>query len=102
MNSQLGPIRTFGDLRDRVASEATTLCLAEADFAPDFFDLRTGLAGEIFQKCVNYRLPLAIVLVDPARHGERFAELAYEHRRHPMIRFFPSQDAAEAWLRTVG
>ena len=95
-------VRTFNYVRDRLAPEAAGICLAEDDFAPEFFDLRSGIAGEIFQKCVNYRVSLAIVLADPARHGERFAELAYEHRTHPVIRFFPSRDAAEAWLRTVG
>lgn len=28
---------------------------------PDFFDLRTGLAGEILQKVVNYQVRLAVV-----------------------------------------
>jgi len=32
-----------------------------ARFDPAFFQLRSGLAGEIFQKCVNYRLKIAII-----------------------------------------
>jgi uncharacterized protein DUF4180 len=102
MGGQRAPVRTFNDVRDRLPPETSGICLAEEDFAPEFFDLRSGIAGEIFQKCVNYRVSLAIVLPDPAWHGARFAELAYEHRTHPTIRFFPSRDAAEAWLRAVG
>lgn len=37
------------------------LIVHSADLSPDFFDLRTGLAGEVFQKFSNYRMRLAIV-----------------------------------------
>ncbi|WP_390454455.1 DUF4180 domain-containing protein [Chryseobacterium sp. Alg-005] len=33
----------------------------ENNMAPDFFDLKTKLAGEILQKFSNYRIPLAVV-----------------------------------------
>lgn len=35
--------------------------VAEANLPPEFFDLRTRLAGEILQKFVNYGVKLAIV-----------------------------------------
>ncbi len=73
--------------------------LTEEDLAPDFFNLRTGLAGELLQKFVNYRVRVAIVLPAPDAYGERFSELAWEHRTHSLIRFFPSREGAEAWLR---
>jgi hypothetical protein len=76
------------------------LVLTENDLAPEFFDLHSGLAGELFQKFVNYKLRIAIVLPDPDAYGERFSELAYEHRSHNMIRFVGSQDEAIAWLDT--
>lgn len=31
------------------------------NITPDFFDLRTGIAGEILQKYSNYRMRLAVV-----------------------------------------
>jgi hypothetical protein len=77
------------------------LVLEEAELGPEFFDLRTGLAGELFQKFVNYRAPLAIVIPDPRLHGERFSELAHEHRRHPTVRIFPDRASAEDWLDSV-
>jgi Domain of unknown function (DUF4180) len=77
------------------------LVLSEADLASAFYDLRSGLAGELFQKFVNYRVPLALVISDPAGHGERFAELAREHRNHPLVRIFPDHDAAAEWLTAV-
>jgi hypothetical protein len=74
------------------------LLLAESDLGAAFFDLRSGLAGELLQKFVNYRVPLAIVVPSPAMHGERFNELVREHRSHPVVRFFASDEAARQWL----
>lgn len=95
-------IRSSSDISDALGMSfgSKGLVLAESDLAPEFFDLRTGLAGELFQKFINYKLRLAIVLPDPEAYGERFGELAYEHRSHDMIRFVSSKDEAIAWLGT--
>ena len=77
------------------------LLLTEQDLTPAFFDLHTGIAGELFQKFTNYRLRLAIVLPDPKASGARFSELAYEHRPHPTIRFFPTLPETRDWLRAA-
>ncbi|MDQ7814764.1 MAG: DUF4180 domain-containing protein [Patescibacteria group bacterium] len=37
------------------------IILHQPSISPDFFELRTGLAGEILQKFVNYGVQLAIV-----------------------------------------
>jgi Domain of unknown function (DUF4180) len=74
------------------------LILCETDLASGFLDLRTGLLGELFQKCTNYELRLAMVVLEPAIHGERFGELVYEHRSHKLIRFFASVDEAKTWF----
>ena len=55
---------------------AKGLIISETDLAPEFFDLRTGLAGEVFQKFMNYKARVAILLPDPDRYGDRFSELA--------------------------
>ena len=93
-------IRSFGDISDAIGAciGADGLILTESDLAPEFFNLRSGLAGELFQKFTNYKVRVAIVLPDPEAYGERFSELAYEHRSHSMIRFVGSADEAKAWL----
>jgi uncharacterized protein DUF4180 len=95
-------IRSFRDISDAVAVclGAGGLIITEDDLAQEFFDLRSGLAGELSQKFTNYRLRVAIVLPDPEAYGERISELAYEHKSHNMIRFVRSKDEAEAWLCT--
>jgi hypothetical protein len=76
------------------------LLVPEHLLGPAFHDLRSGLAGELLQKFANYRMPLAIVVSDAKAHGDRFAELVHEHRAHPLVRFFASDDQARAWLAT--
>ena|SRR5215208_7989375 len=95
-------IRSFGDIPDALGAciGAAGLILTENDLAKEFFDLRSGLAGELFQKFINYKLRVAIVLPDPEAYGERFTELAYEHASHNIIRFVRSKDEAKAWLNT--
>lgn len=93
-------IRSFSDISDAIGAclDAAGLILIEQDLAREFFDLRTGLAGEALQKFVNYRVRVAMVLPDPAAYGERFSELAYEHSTHNQIRFVRSMEDAKAWL----
>jgi len=101
--SDLGiSIRSASDISDAlgICLGAKGLILTENDLAPEVFDLRTGLAGELFQKVTNYKLRVAIILPDFEAYGERLAELAFEHRSHSMIRFVPSEDEAKAWLDT--
>lgn len=80
------------------AMGSSGLLLTEAGLAPEFFDLSTGVLGELFQKFSNYQLKLALVLPEPGRHGERMVELVREHRRHPDLRFFPDTASAQVWL----
>lgn len=58
-------IRTTEDLLDILADAgyngSTGLIVHSATLSNDFFDLRTGLAGEILQKFSNYRMKLAII-----------------------------------------
>jgi len=75
------------------------LILTEDDVSPEFFDLKSGLAGELFQKFANYALCLAIVVPGPERYGERFNELAREHTSHNRIRIVRCKEDAVAWLR---
>ena len=95
-------IRSIEDIPDAIGAcfGAKGLILTSNDLAQEFFDLRSGLAGELFQKFMNYRIRLAIVLPDPDVHGKRFSELAHEHESHSMIRFVRSRAEAERWLDT--
>jgi len=93
-------ILSVADIADALSAaiDAGGLVLDESQLGPDFFDLRTGLAGEVFQKFTNYRARLAIVVANESAYGSRFGELIYEHRSHKQVRFFASGQLARQWL----
>lgn len=93
-------IQSTDDISDALAAsvEHGGLVLDESQLSKDFFELKSGLAGEVLQKFVNYRTRLAVIVRDPAVYGGRFGELVYEHRTHPTVRFFTSEQSARAWL----
>jgi len=95
-------LRSMSDISDAIGAciGSADLILTENDLPHEFFDLRSGFAGELFQKFTNYQLRVAIVLPDPNLYGERFSELAYEHRFHNGIRFVSSIDKAKSWLQS--
>ena len=95
-------IRFFSDISDTLATciGAEGLILTEHDLVREFFDLRSGLASELFQKFINYKIRVAIIVRDPESYGERFSELAYEHTSHSMIRVVRFKDEAKAWLHS--
>lgn len=95
-------IRSMADIANAISRglERGALLIDESNLCREFFDLRSGLAGELFQKSVNYGTPLAIVICDPQKHGERFSELVHEHRRHALVRFFPTDCEARKWLES--
>ena len=80
---------------------ADGLLLTENELSLEFFDLRTGIAGELFQKFTNYQIRAGIVLENPNSYGERFSELVFEHQNHKLIRFFDSIEAARTWLENA-
>ena len=74
------------------------LIIEETQLSDAFFDLRTGIAGELFQKFTTYNLKLAVIVARPSDHGARFSELSYEHRTHPHIRIVTTHLAAKEWI----
>lgn len=64
----------------------------------DFFRLRTGLAGEMLQKFVNYQIRAALLLPDEQLVKGKFKELLAESNRGSSFAAFTSLDEAEAWL----
>ena len=70
----------------------------EFNFSPEFYDLSTGLAGEILQKCANYRVKLAIVGSFDGLTSRRFRELMSESNRGSQVRFVTQRTEAADWL----
>ncbi|MDB5506451.1 MAG: alpha/beta hydrolase [Devosia sp.] len=69
--------------------------------APDFFQLRTGLAGAFIQKFVNYRLRLAIVgdISGSLASSTALRDFVTESNRVRQVTFAPDLATLEATLR---
>jgi len=78
--------------------DASRLLLDEAHLHPDFFDLKTGLAGAIFLKLTNYRVKTAVLANLANIQSKRFQELIYESNKGKQINFFNDLTKAEQWL----
>jgi len=93
-------VRSSADVASAIGAcfGADGVLFAESDLAPEFFVLSSGLAGELMQKLVNYRVRAAFVVTRPERHGARFVELAREHASHPVVRFVRTEADGVAWL----
>ena len=89
----------FLDLTGWGFEHSTSLyVLEESAFAREFYDLSTGLAGEILQKAATYGIRLAIVGAFDTVKSKRFRELMGEANRGHQLHFTESHDEAVAWL----
>ena len=84
-----------GDLVDLVGEAlgggAELVVIPTDALDPAFFDLRSGVAGELVQKCATYGLRLAIVgpLPAVARSSRAFNAFVSESNRGSQVRFEP-------------
>jgi hypothetical protein len=80
---------------------AEGMALHVANIAPEFFDLKTRLAGDILQKLVNNRCRLAIVgdISPYTKNSEGLRALVRESNRGKDVWFAPTIDAliANGW-----
>lgn len=70
------------------------LILHKSRFAPDFFILRTGLAGEVLQKFINYHVKVAIVGDYSQYTSKALQAFIYESNRGKDIYFLSSVEEA--------
>jgi hypothetical protein len=91
--------RTARDLMaDAFATDASLVVLPVDRLEGAFFDLRSGVAGDLLQASVTYRMPLAIAgeLPEPAASSAAFAALVRESNAGSQHWFLPSIAAVRA------
>ena len=79
---------------DASSNSAELVVIPVERFSPDFFQLRTRLAGDLMQKFVNYRLRLAIIgdLSKALAESQALQALVRESNRGNQIWFLPCID----------
>lgn len=70
--------------------EFDTVIIHEKNIIPDFFDLKTKLAGEILQKFSNYRIRLIIVGDISKYSSKSLQDFIYESNNGKHINFINS------------
>jgi hypothetical protein len=73
---------------------ARSIILKEINLGPEFFELRTGVAGEILLKFSNYRVKLAIIGEFDKYKSKSLRALISESNRGNQIFFVPDRDTA--------
>ncbi len=77
---------------------ANILLISDGALHPDFFDLSTGLAGEISLKLSTYSVKTAIVVDLDSIPSQCFLEWAEECNRGREIHFCADLQEGEDWL----
>lgn len=65
---------------------------------PAFFDLKSGLAGEVLLKLSNYRIRAALIMPQERVVTGRFAEFVLETNRGDQFRVYDQYEDAAKWL----
>ncbi len=81
-----------------LSSNIRNLVLHERSVSPDFFRLRTGLAGAALNKFQIYHIRMALVVQDESLLEGRFGELVRESNKGNDFRVYDSVQAAEEWM----
>lgn len=92
-------VRTPGDALDLLATAqyqhgATCLLLYEENLTPEFFDLKTGLAGEILQKYTNYKMKLVVIGDFGSVTSQSLKAFILESNRGRQVAFMQNRAAA--------
>ena len=91
-------IRSVDDAVDLLGNashqDAQKVIVFQSQLHPDFFDLRTGIAGEILQKFSNYRMQLAIVGDFGNISSKSLRDFIRESNRQRRILFTGTRDEA--------
>lgn len=95
-----GRIECAGDFLDVMASSASeALVIDESHLAPEFFNLKSGVLGDVLQKVSNYRHKLVITGDWSAIESGAMRDFIRESNRGGQVVFAADADSGIAALR---
>lgn len=86
----------------RYETGCSAIVLFKEQLDEAFFRLSTGLAGEVLQKFVNYRMKLAVVGDFSGYASKPLQDFIRESNEGRQICFQPDEAAALVWLERAG
>lgn len=91
-------VATRQDALDLVANAgwrgASHVIVHERHLTPEFFDLSTGVAGEVLQTCVNHRMGFVVIGDFGAVASASLRAFIAESDRGRQVAFVPDREAA--------
>lgn len=91
-------IKTTQDMLDVMVEAnsggAESLIINAAQLHADFFDLKTGLAGEILQKFSNYNMKIAVIGDFSTVTSDSLRAFIFESNRGSRVFFLPTVEEA--------
>jgi len=89
---------------EALGAGAQVIAVPVGRLSPDFFDLKTGLAGAVLQKTTNYRLGFAALGEIPAEalRSEALRAFIVESNRRGEVLFLPGLAELEARFAAAG
>lgn len=82
-------------------SGADSVLVGEDALPPDFFDLSSGLAGELLHRLSIYQVRMAAVVPDLSAHSSHFQAFVLEANQGDQFRFFSTRQEAINWLESA-
>ncbi|MGL5347965.1 MAG: DUF4180 domain-containing protein [Peptostreptococcaceae bacterium] len=84
-----------------ISNDIKLLVLREDVFTEEFINLKSGLAGIVLQKLMNYQIKTSAVIEDKNEIQGRFKELIYELNKTSQFRVFDNIADAESWIINI-
>ena len=95
-------INTEDDVLDIIgicmSNDTKLLVLREGAFSEKFINLKSGLAGIVFQKFINYHIKVSAIIEDEFKNNKRFQELVYESNKSNNFKVFNNSVSAVNWI----
>ncbi|WP_042272541.1 DUF4180 domain-containing protein [[Clostridium] dakarense] len=84
-----------------ISNDIKLLMLREEVFTEDFINLKSGLAGIVLQKFMNYHIKASATIEDKNKISERLGELIYELNKSNNFRVFDNSVDSENWILNI-
>lgn len=96
------PLQSEQDALDIISlsweHEINMLLIHGEALSEDFFSLKTGVAGRMLQKFINYNIKVAAIIPSKIADTGRFGEMVLETNKGNAFRVFTAREEAENWL----
>ena len=85
----------------RYTTPCDSIIINKNSISEDFFDLKSGLAGEVLQKFINYKMSIAIVGDFSLYSSKSLRDFIYECNKGKHIYFAENNEEAFKAFRSV-